>query len=70
MTTAHLGEAGREQPPSAPVESTDDVSPSEWAARERVSRNTAAAFTAVVILSLLAYLPALSSSARCTSTSV
>jgi hypothetical protein len=56
MTTVRLGEAGREQQPSAPVESTDDVSPSEWAARGRVSRNAAAVFTALVILSLLAYL--------------
>jgi hypothetical protein len=53
MTVPTRHEIGREQPERATLHTTGDLTPSERAARERMSRNAGAIFVAVVILAVL-----------------
>ena len=53
MTIPTRHEIGREQPEGATLHSTSDLSPSETAARDRMSRNAGASFTVIVILAVL-----------------
>ena len=53
MTVPTRNEIGPEQPERASFHTTSDLSPSERAARDRMSRNAGAIFAAVVILAVL-----------------